>query len=114
MQCRVIAWLVLLALRVSSDSGANQATQSYEQLLAAVKSGTFEVVKKPQLPDPKSELESILFKSKSLILLYLRIKIIPVLVGFTISSTICKFKKENQTLIMLGLKLKNTGQSCNE
>ena len=114
MQCRVIALLALLALRVSSDSGANQATPSYEQLLAAVKSGTFEVVKKPQLPDPKSELESILFKSKLLILLYLRIKILPVLLGFTIKLTICKYEKENQTSNYVGLKTKNTGQSCIE
>ena len=106
MQCRVIAWLVLLALRVSSDSGANQATPSYEQLLAAVKSGTFEVVKKPQLPDPKSELEDILFKSKILILLYLRIKIIPVLLGFTISSTICKDKIRKPNSDYVGLKTK--------
>ena len=66
MHCRVIALLALLALRTSADSGANQATPSYEDLLAAVKSGTFEVVSKPQLPDPKSELEDILFKSKDI------------------------------------------------
>ena len=84
MQCKVTAWLVILilALHVSSDTGTNPATQSYEQLLAAVKSGTFEVVKKPQTPDAKSELESILAKSKLLILLYFRIKILPVLLGF--------------------------------
>ena len=108
MQYRVTVWLVLLilALRVSSDTGANPATQSYEQLLAAVKSGTFEVVKKPQLPDTKSELESILFKSKLLILLYLRIKIIPVLLGFTISSTICNDKIRKPNSDYVGLKTK--------
>ena len=58
--------LALLALRASADSGANQATPSYEDLLEAVKSGKFEVVSKPQLPDPKSELEDILFKSKDI------------------------------------------------
>ena len=63
--CRVPAVLAVLALGLArQDSGANQATPSYEDLLEAVKSGKFEVVSKPQLPDPKSELEDILFKSK--------------------------------------------------
>ena len=63
---RVLALLALgwLAGLARQDSGANQATPSYEDLLEAVKSGKFEVASKPQLPDPKSELEDILFKSK--------------------------------------------------
>ena len=61
---RVLALLALLAWPARQDSGANQATPSYEDLLEAVKSGKFEVASKPQLPDPKSELEDILFKSK--------------------------------------------------
>ena len=53
-----LGWLAGLA---KQDSGAN--TPSYDDLLEAVRSGKFEVASKPQLPDPKSELEDILSKS---------------------------------------------------
>ena len=58
-----LAGILLTLAYVPTNSGVTTATESYEQLLEAVKSGTFSVDKGKD--DAKDVLQQILDKSKS-------------------------------------------------
>ena len=80
---RMWACLLLLVCLTQHVKCTGSSTASYEELLSAVKAGTFEVKKPVRLPDTNSQdlLEKILEKSKIIYIANLRIKITPCLVG---------------------------------
>ena len=76
------AWLLVLLSLSQHVKSTGSSTASYEELLSAVKAGTFEIKKPDRLPDSDSQdlLEKILEKSKIIYIAILRIKINPCLV----------------------------------
>ena len=67
------AWLLVVGSLTQHVKCTGSSTASYEELLSAVKAGTFEVKKPDRLPDSDSQdlLEKILEKSKIIILIFL-------------------------------------------
>ena len=76
------AWLLVVLSLSQHVNSTGPSTASYEELLSAVKSGTFEVKKPDRLPDADTQdlLEKILEKSKTIYIAILRIIINPCLV----------------------------------
>ena len=79
---RMWACLLVLVCLTQHVKCTGSSTASYEELLSAVKAGTFEVKKPVRLPDTDSQdlLEKILEKSKMIYIAILMIKISPCLV----------------------------------
>ena len=80
--CKMWAWLLVVLSLFQHVNSTGQSTASYEELLSAIKSGTFEVKKPDRLPDADTQdlLEKILEKSKTIYIAILRIIINPCLV----------------------------------
>ena len=76
------AWLLVVLSLCQHVNSTGPSTASYEELLSAVKSGSFEVRKTDRLPDADTQdlLEKILEKSKTFYIANLRIIINPCLV----------------------------------
>ena len=92
------AWLLVVLSLCQHVNSTGPSTASYEELLSAVKSGSFEVRKTDRLPDADTQdlLEKILEKSKTFYIANLRIIINPCLVwGVKTIITLCKAKTEN-------------------